>query len=742
VANTSNLDGAFVGRKTELDQWESVLADPCGQAVLVVGQQGYGKTWLLDRMAQCALLHPGLKCGAVRYEMTETQSPAVIMAAMIDDAFEAGDTTPGLLGSSPRGREQWRAFLNVFKIGDLVASLRRVPEKDTRKQLVSWVHRVAEELDDDGRAVFIIDPEKYMPPGSADDWRLVVQKLPDRIKLVFAQRPDGRLVTNADFLRLGKLVRIPSGDLDVLDAQAVDELIDLYAHETRHTPSELRAALAKYHAHPYAVHAALDLLREGTALNALPADPDGIAAEQWAKAGQKHGATGVKLLYAYATLEVPVPDELVVTVADIESAEQTALLADPFLAGMLRAEGVGRRIYHSLLSDHVRAELDAGPNEREKYHRRAVKEYRRRLAHAAETNTAPDALAAERLAPHVHAVDGDEAFIACFISECTPPLVTLGRFDAAIALSGRALSLTSPGSEDYVILSGNLGVIYQTRGDLDEAERWLRKALEIFEKLGRLEDMAIQYGNLGLIYRTRGDLDEAERWLRKELEIEEKLGRLEGMANAYGNLGLIYRTRGDLDEAERWHRKSLEIEEKLGRIEGMASDYGNLGGIYRTRGDLGEAERLHRKALEINEKLGRLEGMANQYGNLGLIYRTRGDLDEAERLHRKSLEIDEKLGRLEGMAIQYGNLGLIYRTRGDLDEAERLHRKSLEIFEKLGRLEGKANAYGNLGLIQEERGDLAGARGLWTKSRDLYARIGMPHMVARVQGWIDVLPKS
>jgi hypothetical protein len=30
---------------------------------------------------------------------------------------------------------------------------------------------------------------------------------------------------------------------------------------------------------------------------------------------------------------------------------------------------------------------------------------------------------------------------------------------------------------------------------------------------------------------------------------------------------------------------------------------------------------------------------------------------------------------------------------------------------------------------------------LWTKARDLFARIGMPHIVAKVQGWIDGLPK-
>jgi hypothetical protein len=53
-----------------------------------------------------------------------------------------------------------------------------------------------------------------------------------------------------------------------------------------------------------------------------------------------------------------------------------------------------------------------------------------------------------------------------------------------------------------------------------------------------------------------------------------------------------------------------------------------------------------------------------------------------------------------------------------------------------------ATTYGNLGIIQAQRADLTGAREWWTKARDLFARIGMPHMVAKVQDWIDGIPTS
>ena len=38
----------FVGREDELEQFHKVLEDPQGQAVLVVGQAGMGKTWLVN----------------------------------------------------------------------------------------------------------------------------------------------------------------------------------------------------------------------------------------------------------------------------------------------------------------------------------------------------------------------------------------------------------------------------------------------------------------------------------------------------------------------------------------------------------------------------------------------------------------------------------------------------------------------------------------------------------------------
>ncbi len=288
----------------------------------------------------------------------------------------------------------------------------------------------------------------------------------------------------------------------------------------------------------------------------------------------------------------------------------------------------------------------------------------------------------------------------------------------------RWVAATQPGSANRAAAYGNLGLLHKTRGDLDEAERMYKQALEINEALGRKEGMASNYGNLGNLYRTRGELDAAEKMYKQSLEIEEALGRKEGMASDYCNLGLLYKTRGELDDAERMYKKAMEINEALGRAEGMALDYGNLGNLYRTRGELKAAERMFEQALEINEALGRKEGMANQYGNLGNLYQSRGELDDAERMYKQSLEIDEALGRKEGLADNYGDLGTLYETRGELDEAERMYKQSLDIEKLLGRKEGMASNYGNLGNLYRTRGDLADAERMYKKALEINEALG------------------
>ena len=638
-----DTDKIFVGRKAELEQFKEVLEDKQGQAVLVVGHRGMGKTWLINKMASTAENHPDLKCGWVRYEVTPTDSVDSTMALMMDNAFEAGQITEGSFDGTKRGLEQWRAFLNVLRLGDLVLSLRRDPAKNTREQFLERLRLISKRMPENGRAVFIIDPEKYMEEKSDQSWAIMVKSLPEKIKFVFAQRPEDEVVKGRAFKRLENICYILDERLGALGELDVEQLVQLRANDVGQSESVLQKAVKQYKGHPYAIVGALDIVKKTKGVEGLPQDPtpEAIAEAQWERIC-KSGEGAMKLFEAYAILEVGVPNDVVQAVGNLKTSKLKKLLSDKYLGGLLREEGEGRRVYHAILADYIVGQI--GEAEKREYHARVVGIYREKLAKAKKGKVKPDELAARRLAEHVLAAEGPEAFIDSFVSECTRPLFNLGLLDAAISLSERALERIEKSSGGEAAVLGNLGLIYRKRGDLDKAEEMHRKALEINEKLGRLEGIARQYGNLGLIYQTRGDLDKAEEMYKKALEIDKKIGRLEGQAIRYGNLGNIFTVKGDLDKAEEMFRKILEIHKKLRHQEGMASEYGNLGNIFFAKGNLDKAEKMYKKGLEIDEKIGHLEGVARHSSNLGVIYKQRGDIGKAKKYWQKALELYKKIG--------------------------------------------------------------------------------------------------
>ncbi len=684
----------FVGRQAERERFMDILAEPEGQAVVVVGQAGMGKTWLVNKLAQIAQEHPDFKCGAVRYEVTQQDSVDSRLAVMIDDAYEAADNPKKFWGGDDRGKKQWVALYKIFEaipaagkvfetIRGLAGSLKRDPSKDSRKQFIEKLNIISKAMGKNGRAIFIIDPEKLMSAGSDEAWAIVTKQLPDKVKLIFAQRPEDEIVKGRVFRGLKNVVHIPGKKLGVLKQDEVEDLVRLRAEEVGQSNQVLQEAIRSYKGHPYAIQAALDIVKRTGDVEKLPQDPtdEQIAEAQWEQICAS-GDDAIKLFEAYAVLEVGVPDEVVGVVSTLKATSRKRLGNDTYLRGLLRDEGEGKRIYHAILGEFVLGQIC--DKDKKVYHEWAVGLYRKRLAEAKEKQTKPDGLAAMRLAEHVLVIEGSEAFLLAFVNECSPALVMLGLFDSVISLSQRALGVVEKGSANEAVVLGNLGLIYQKQGELDKAEEMVEKSLAIEKQLGRIEGMAMQYGYLGVIYDIRGDWDKAEEMFEKALAIEEKLGRLEGMAMQYGNLGVNNWNRGELDKAEEMVENSLAIEQKLGRLEGMARQYGNLGLIYMDRGELDKAEEMFEKSLNIEEKLGRLEGMASDYGNLGLIYRRRGELDKAEKMHKKSLAIEEKLGRLEGMASDYCNLGLVYRERGDKKHSREYWEKALGLYKQMG----------------------------------------------------------
>ena len=83
---------------------------------------------------------------------------------------------------------------------------------------------------------------------------------------------------------------------------------------------------------------------------------------------------------------------------------------------------------------------------------------------------------------------------------------------------------------------------------------------------------------MGRVYYSKGQMDDALQYLKKALEIHQALEDRVGMAIDYNDMGRVYYNKGQLDDALQYHKKALEIQEALGDWIWMAAtNYGNMG---------------------------------------------------------------------------------------------------------------------------------------------------------------------
>jgi tetratricopeptide (TPR) repeat protein len=634
----------FVGRKAELEQFKKVLEDPEGQAVLVVGHRGMGKTWLVDKMAETAKNHPDLECGCVRYEVTPTDSVDSTMALMIDNAFEAAQIKDGSFSGTARRLEQWRSLLNVVNLGDLILSLRRDPSKNTCEQFLERLQLISKRMPENGRAIFIIDPEKRIQKESDYAWGIVISRLPSKVKFLFAQRVEDELVCGEGLERCNNVVRIPEGELSKFDDETADELVNITMSERVGVSDAVKVQIINSDRKPYTIGGAANLLAHTTIqLKDLARylTEEEIVGAQWRGVCSK-GENAKRLFEAHAILEVGVPVDVVQNVSGLDNTDRRLLEEDTYLQGLLREEGYGKRIYHAILADYILehiSDVDA-----KMYHARAVDVYRNRIKDAAEKQVKPDALAAIRLAEHVLAAEGEEAFVLTFTNECFPQLKTLGMLDTTISLSRRALDVVQRGSEGEAVVKGNLGIIYCQLGRYEESKKLHKEALNINEKLGRSIGAAIQRVGLGLVYYECDELDTAEKLLQEALAISEELKDKTGIASAHGNLCLVFAKQGKYNLVEEHVRKAIEIAQEIEDYKTVTSCLVHIGILYGKGHEFEKVERIFFVALEFFSEQSDTEGVAIVHGNLGVLYKKWVQPNKAKEHWEKALELYKQMG--------------------------------------------------------------------------------------------------
>lgn len=551
----------------------------------------------------------------------------------------------------------------------------------------------------------------------------------EQVRPLVPPPPSVALVTSRD--RLDELVTVDGAHrlvLDVLtDGEATRLLRTLVGPRCDHEPWAVRSLIVLCGHLPLALRVAAELAhaRPSIALSALVEEM--LAGHR--RTDLDAFTTGdarseVRAVFSWSLRSLPAPaahvfrrlglapgetiDPFVAAaLADVPAPEAAAALDVLVRAHLVQPLGNGRYGRHDLLRRYAEelAEREIGPHDRHRAHQRVLDYYLGAAATVVQRlfpgrvdrpRCYPEPVVAVEL-PEFSTVEAANAWL---LSE-RGALVRLGAAAARWGFPAHALCLA-------LVLRPFLDSGYD-----QDALAMHRAALAAVADLGDACDRADRanvYTCLGVSTMRLGRLDEAEAYLRRAMDEHRESGDAQGEVVNLSALAYVRRKRGRLHESLQCQQRGLQIARAAGLRPREAIQLLNVGVAHLDLEQYAEAETHCRAALEIFDSGEPTPTVA--YARLGLATAlvSLDRYDEAYERATDALEVACTLGLVEEQAAAHETLAMLSRRLGQLDEAMVYLEDGLRLARELGRGAMTATLLNTMGEAHREAGAPARAR--------------------------------
>ena len=277
---------------------------------------------------------------------------------------------------------------------------------------------------------------------------------------------------------------------------------------------------------------------------------------------------------------------------------------------------------------------------------------------------------------------------------------------------------------NYLRCLSNIGLVYLIKGQYDDAENFLKAALEGSEEiLGKNSiGYASNLNNHAKLNQQLGRFNDAEHQFDEAQNIFIAKSGKNSMQNAIitNNKAMLSMVMGRTDQAVALMKSAVYYAEKAPGKQGKKSFdsrkfQSNQALVYQLAGQYPEAEATFtsiKTVFETRKQITTSEyaGLLNQ---LAILYIQMNKSEKVEPLLKKAGEIYQKgrtLNNASFAKVQH-DLGVFYRMQGKYVEAEVATKKAIELrAQELGTEHPDyVKSVENLGLILWKKGDLVGA---------------------------------
>jgi class 3 adenylate cyclase/tetratricopeptide (TPR) repeat protein len=274
----------------------------------------------------------------------------------------------------------------------------------------------------------------------------------------------------------------------------------------------------------------------------------------------------------------------------------------------------------------------------------------------------------------------------------------------AAVLAERAFAIVpeDDGEARFALLELH-SVVAKWRGDMDEAERYLRSAGEAALAARRADLESKAATELGQIYILRGDLACAATSIERGAAMAEESGSIVARAWARRAQGELAAAEGSYAEAARLTEESRGLFAETGTMLPYARTTNALARIFWWQGDVARAERLYREAVKLLNSLEDRGTLCESQRLLAQLLLEQGRVDEAERYAVASLEtVGEQ--DVSSAASTRMALGQVRAAQGRDAEAEKLLREAVEVIGEVVYLPVEVECVRALSQFLRERG--------------------------------------
>lgn len=279
----------------------------------------------------------------------------------------------------------------------------------------------------------------------------------------------------------------------------------------------------------------------------------------------------------------------------------------------------------------------------------------------------------------------------------------------------------------------NLGSVLDLVGRTDEAQKQFSLMLRRSWLFDHKAKGGAAHSRLGRIHRRLGEYDQAMAHLRAANELFGRAEDRRGIASALDDIGQVHWLRGAYGQALEFHRQALSIRRALGDRRSIALCLANIGRVHHSSGAFKAATRQFREALELRRQIGDLSGVVASLCDLGAVHVADGSYEMALEMFSEAKAIAEDIGDKLALTHVLACLGECLAAVGRGPEAVEQLMEGIGLAGALGHRVGVAECRRRLAEVFLSMGDAAQALDQARQALHISERVGSRAQVGASQ---------